>query len=508
MTAQKLSVGIGPEIKIDRAVGFWGHLHANASGHYVLLTETTTGWFGGGTVEPILQKYDRNFNLVFSKEIQVDDKDINFGNMLYGKGHFLFCTQQLDKSDRKATFHVTKIGMDGKTGKPAKVATVTYKEKNDLPNFINWRISDDSTKLLLATLADDNDDDLSAKTAITVMDNHAEKIWAKGFTLPYSQEQLTLRSWTVSNNGDVYMLAKVFDERRSKSTKKVDGKKVPAYRMIIFHFKQGIDTPKEYVLGLNNSFVTDVTFKLSPQNDLYCAGFYSNDTKGVLQGVFFTRINGATGEVTLATKKEISDKDLANLDTSKDRSGDKGLESSFEFNNLIVRSDGSIVMLAEDAYFYTSTYRVGNSWVTRTTYVNNEVFVGSISAEGIFEWVRVVPKKQIFEDTRVFSGYSYMIDDQNLYILYNDDEDNLDRKLTEKARRISSFRDAVASVVTIDRQGEMKRKKLFDAKEDADALMAPGNSRQIGPEELFFTTTRFKLLSKKRMRLGLMEVKK
>lgn len=52
----------------------------------------------------------------------------------------------------------------------------------------------------------------------------------------------------------------------------------------------------------------------------------------------------------------------------------------------------------------------------------------------------------------------------------------------------------------------MERRKIFNSKEDADALMAPGEGRQISPNELFFVTTRFKVFGAKRVRMGLVRV--
>lgn len=504
--AQKVAVEIGPEIKIDKDMNFWGHLHSDAKNHYVLLIESQMGFFSRKGISPILQKYDRKFNLVFSKELKVDDDDISFGNMLYGKDKFLLCTQTREKKAKKVTYSSTIIDMDGKVGKPQKVAVVQYSDKDDEPTGVSWKMSDDTTKMMVATVADDNDDDLKAKVMVAVHDNQLNKLWNKAFTLPYTQEQLSARSWTVANDGQVYLLAKVYDEKRNKESKKKDGKRKPAYKMIIFRFDAASEKPKEFVLALQEKFVTDVTFKLSPTNDLTCAGFYANDTKGIIQGVFFTRINGQTGNVDMATKKELSSKDIANLDTSKDRGGDEGLDAEYTFNELILREDGGIVVAAEEEYSITTTSMQGNRMVTRTTYYNNEIFITSIGPSGTIEWVKVIPKKQIFSGTNMFNGYMHMVSGSNMYFLYNDDEDNIKKPLSAKAKRISSFKDAVAALVTVTSDGSMKRRQVFDSKEDADALMVPSNGEQISPNELFFVTTRFKLFGKTRLRMGLVRV--
>lgn len=218
------------------------------------------------------------------------------------------------------------------------------------------------------------------------------RLWGKSFTLPYTQEQWTIRSWTLANDGQVYLLGKVYEEKRNQESKKKNGKRRPAYKMVIFRFDQTIEKAQEYRLDLQDKFVTDVAFKLSPKNDLNCAGFYANDTKGVIQGVFFTRLNGQTGTAEVGTRKELSARDLENFDTQKDRSGNEGLDSKFEFNSLLLRDDGGIVVTAEEAYRITTSYYSAGRIYYRTTFYNNEIFITSISPSGQIEWVRMIPK--------------------------------------------------------------------------------------------------------------------
>jgi len=511
MRAQKPVVEIGPEIKIDKDMYFWGHLHSDATGHYVMLMESSGGMtvmgIGGGnrTLKPIVQKYDRKYSLVFSKEFLVDDKDVDFGNMLYASNKFFFCTEQRDKKAKKFTCSIIPVDYNGKAGKVEKVATIQYTEKDDAPSEVIWQMSEDTSKLLVATIADDNNDDLKTKVSINVYDNQLSKQWAKGFTLPYTQEQVTPKNWTITNDGRVYLLAKVYDGSRKKESKKSGDERKPAYQMVLFLFDGTSDKPKESILSFEKKFVTDVTFKLNHDNDLSCVGFYANDTKGVIKGVFFVRIDGKTGAVVNASQKEIPAADLENLDTEKDRSGEKGLDSDYTFGKLILRDDGGVLVTAEKQYITVHTSSSGTSMRTYTIYHNDELFVTSVSPDGKIEWLKVVPKKQQ-GGTRMFNGYSTMVSGSNVYILYNDDEDNIKLPLNHKAKGLSSFKDAAAALVTISSEGKASRRQIFDSKADADALMVPGDGEQISPNELLFVTTRFKILGKTSLRMGLVRI--
>lgn len=499
--AQKSGVEIGPEIKIEKGVQFWKHLHSDASGHYVVLRADDVSLMGYGNRKQIFQKYDRKFELVFSREFKAENKDIDLDNMLYAKDKFLICTHTNDKGEKKYTCSVRPVDFNGKAGKVQKVVSITYKDKDDRPSEVSWQMSEDTTQLLCATIADDNDDDLKARVSVSVYDNQLNKVWAKNLSLPYSQEQVEAQNWRLANDGQVYLLAKVYDGSRKKESKKIGDKRRPAYRLILFRFNGTDEKAKETVLSLDNSFVTDVTFKLNHINDIICAGFYAEDTKGVVLGVFYIRIDGKTGAVMTTSKKEFLKEELAQLDTKKDRSGDQGLDSDYKFNELILRDDGGVLVTAESVY---KTVYMENNGVTMrqvTIYHKDELFVTSVGPDGNIDWVKVIPKRQEGSE-KMFIGYMTMYSDNVLYLLYNDDVDNIKQPLTAKAKGLSSFRDAAAALVTISPDGRASRRKIFDAKEDADALMVPENGAQISPDELFFVTTKFKFLGKTRLRLG------
>jgi hypothetical protein len=156
----------------------------------------------------------------------------------------------------------------------------------------------------VATYADADDKELRTKISLTVQSSDLEKLWGRGFTLPYSQEQFSFENLTLGNNGKVYLLAKIYDDNNNKESKKENGKLVPAFRMIIFQFDPNSDKPSEVRLDLGEKYITDLTFKLDAKGgDLNCAGFYSNDRKGIVQGVFSALINGQTGKAMTANLK-------------------------------------------------------------------------------------------------------------------------------------------------------------------------------------------------------------
>ncbi len=506
--AQKVNISIGPEMSVDKDLSFWGHLHHDASGHYVLLSESDGSDFKTRNKHaPMLQKYDQKFKFIFSKPLLVNQEDISFGSFFYAIDKFILCTQQYVARDKTLSFHATNVSLEGKLGKPQRLAQIQWNNKDDEPQKVDWVMSEDTTKLLVASYADNDDDDLRTQVTLLVHDDKLQRLWGKGFTLPYTQEQFLFKKWTLANDGKVYLLAKIYDDKDNKESVKEAGKRKPAYKLVVFRFDGDREQPTEIRMELGDKYVTDVTFQLSPQGDLSCAGFYSNDRRGVVQGVFFSRISGETGEAVMANLKAFTAEDLALFDTDKDQSGDEGLGREFEFNRIVIRDDGGVVVTAEQAYRIITRYRSGTFWYTRITYYNNEICVTSISPQGEIDWVRTIPKKQIMAETDMFSGYTMMVSGSKLYFLYNDDEDNLKKPLTAKAKRISSFADAVGTLVTVGADGKMSRELAFNVKEDTNkGLIVAQHCKQTGPDEMFFLTTRYQFLSRPKLSMGLLKV--
>ncbi|HOY20266.1 MAG TPA: hypothetical protein PLC89_23340, partial [Haliscomenobacter sp.] len=121
--AQKVNISIGPEMSVDKDLSFWGHLHHDASGHYVLLSESDGSDFKTRNKHaPMLQKYDQKFKFIFSKPLLVNQEDISFGSFFYAIDKFILCTQQYVARDKTLSFHATNVSLEGKLGKPQRLA--------------------------------------------------------------------------------------------------------------------------------------------------------------------------------------------------------------------------------------------------------------------------------------------------------------------------------------------------------------------------------------------------
>ena len=500
--AQKASFAISLDLPLEPKMVFWGHLHSDVTGHYVLLAKGGTSSSANNPTRPTLQKYDRNFKLLYSKEFRLFKGD--FGNMLYFGNKFLFCTEITDNKAKDFACVVRIVDMNGNFSLPQPVGHIEYQHKSNQPIRAKWLVSKDTSKFLAALIMDDN---ARLRISLNVHDHQLQKIWSKDFILPYKSAQLINRTWMLANNGQVYLLSKVYKNVLEEEWKIIDGKRQPAFEWKLFHFDPNLEKVQELSITLTDKIVTDLAFELNPQNDMICAGFYADDYNKVIQGIFIKRLNGQNGTEELVNSQAITQQEMQGFHTQEDQGGNLGLDARFHLNNLLLHDDGSIIMTAEQAYNNTQFFQSGKyGGGSETTFYNNEILLINIRPDGQIEWVRMIPKKQEFSNSTAFSGYTLLANDVSLYFLYNDDADNTNTSFSYSPNKITNFRNAIAALVTVSSTGKLSRQKVFNAQEDAGALMVPAAGVQISPEEVFFVTTRTRLMDEAQFKMGVIRL--
>lgn len=508
LTAQKPVVKISPEMKLSKKLSFDSHLHSDASGHYIYFSKLEGSGFFDTDNWPVLEKYDQKFNLVFSKKFELDEKNTSSHGIRYFKGRFIWLVSETKSDDDYIKFFIIPIDLKGKKKKQIPIAKFKYERKKDRPEF-NWAISRDSSKLSFQAYVDNDDDDLKASIYYTVLDSSLTTVWSNQFKLAYTQEQFELMNSLVQNDGSSQILAKIYEGEKAKESKRKEGKRVPAYDIMLFSFSKDSKEPKVVKLELGESFIRGAAMTMSDKNELKCAGFNSTTRSGSLQGMFFMALN-PDGTVQTASKKAFSAADLKAMgkdNTEKNKEGEVGLEDRFKFTNFLLRPDGSAVIVAEQNYLVTRSYYNGRTWTYYTVYYSNDIVAANTDVSGNISRVSVIPKYQSGSNN-LFISHAAIVNGDDIVFFYNEDEDNLEKPINNpKPKPISSFKDAVTVMTVLKPDGKMIRKKLFEATE-LNALFAPNDSRVNSANDLFFIAMKPKVLGKSNFSMGTVTIGK
>ncbi len=514
--SQSGKIKLSPEYKLAKNKILAGHLHSANDGHYMYFYEYK-GLMGGKGTSLVLEKYDSKFKQKFSKKFKAEKKNVYSLSMKYFKGKFAWLMYEKNKGDDYLKYYLAPIDLEGKSSKPKAIAKFKYENRKDFPN-IQWEVSSDTTKILFIAESDRDDKKENYEAYLSVVDNEFNTIWEKKVKLPYSQRRVDTKSWELADDGTVYFVSKVYEDNKTKESKKKKGKKgkkgnkkTPAYDMVIYSMDANKDKPSKYELKLKDAFVKGVKLRVDKMNDLACVGFYGDSKSGPTQGVFYLKLSGEDGSTTFANKRRFTPKELnafGDKNTSKDKkSKDSGLDASFRFDDIVVLENGEIFATAEESYTYTvSTTDRNGIRTSKTYYVSNSIVVININAKGEVRNVGIVPKRQTM-DSRTYQSYAMLRSNDEVYFVYNDDKDNIRKNITDpdKIKKISSLRDCVAVMTTLDKGNKMDREQLFTKKE-AKTLLMPTMSAQISEKKLFFFNSKSQVFSKAKFRFGTLEI--
>ena len=503
-------VKLSPDYKLKKNKTLKGHLHSNSSGHYIYFQESKGMGLSlfNTKVTYVLEKYDRKFQKVFSKEFKSEKKNTYGLNIKYFKGKFAWFMYEKDKKSDQLKFYMVPIDMEGKAAKAKTIAKFKYKRRKDFPT-ISWYVSPDTTKILFVASNDKDSKKENYEAYVSVLDNDFNVLWDKKIKIPVSERRIKTFDYEVTESGEVYFMGKVYESNKQKESKrsKKSRMKKRAYAMNLYKVTDEVEKYEKFDIKINDGFIKGVGVDVDESNNVACVGFFGDTKNGPIQGAFYMKVSGKSGEVEFAKKRRFTPKELDGFgrkNTSRDKkSKDTGLDDEFVFKDIIFKDDGGIIATAEENYLRISrsTDSRGNT-TTTYHYTSNAIVVINIAADGEVENVSIIPKRQTFQ-TPIYGYHATLKTPDQVYFLYNDDNDNFRKNITDpdKYKKISRVKHCIAVLTYIDEDGSLKKQQLFNKKE-ANSVLMPGRSAQIGDNELFFFNIKAKWIAKNGFRFG------
>jgi hypothetical protein len=495
---------------------------ATEGGGFYAYRERQGGAFSNGTAKPIIEYYNANMKLVRSKELDLDvkgkgrfvkdvvmlDRRLWVLSYFYNEKHektYLFA-QEISKSTLNLSKDLVKIAeQDKKNNEKEDVFTVaTSRDSSKLVVFNRQPNSNKQQEFLLA-----------------VFNSEFTELWSKDAKLPYSRKNFGIEDYQVDNQGNVYLLGIIYTEGSARLERR--GKATYQYDIVAYRRDDSTTDSHEYKVDMKDRFVSDLSFKIADDGDLICAGFYSDKGAKSVKGACFFKINPKTYDQTSISSRPFDfkfmtanlsekSKERAKMATAKGDVQDEPELYDYSIDKLITRSDGGVIMIAEQ-YFIDERLRYNNNnygyggWGNTAFYSPyssyydpygtnrynnrqpdyyfnyNDIIVVNIQPDGEIAWSARIPKRQVsVNDFGQYSSYGMSIVADKLYFIYNDDPKNLDPRTT-KIQTENPDKYSVVTIAEVDRNGEVKRSPLFQNKENG-VVVRPKLSKQVGRREL------------------------
>ena len=389
-----------------------------------------------------------------------------------------------------------------------KLAEVETKNAYQEGGFRHHLSKDDSKVLIYSVLPKQKKE--PERFYLQVFDNQLNALWEKKVRLPFNDDRFSVEEYQVDNEGNVYMLGVVYQD---KTRFRRGGK--PTYQYVVLAYREDGEAVEEYKVNLNEKFITDLTFRVAKNGDLVFSGFYSELGTYSVKGTYFFRLNPTTKEIYNKNLKafdfDFLTEFLSEKQTNKaKKAAQKGNVPElyqYSLDDLILRSDGGAVLVAEQYYVerrynndnYYSNVGFGgfnrfnrfgpfyspynNNFNDDYEYHYNDIIVVNIQPNGEIEWTARVPKQQITtNDGGYFSSYAMSIVKDKFYFVYNDNYKNFDPSKKGKFYSFSG-RNAVITLAEINKNGAVVINPLF-SDTDASITTRPKVCKQIGRDEM------------------------
>lgn len=447
----------------------------------------------------ILEHYDKNLSLKKREDLAIkyNDKYTWFENVaLFNDQIFIFCSFRDKKLKKRYLFYqVFDTKTFKKIGELKKLTEFTYKKKRWDGTF-DIEISDGGSKLMvyynLPRIKGD-----AEKLGFQMYNSEFNKIWESEFELPYIDDDFVIKDYFVDDKGNAYLTGLHYESivKNSKNKRKRTGK---ANYRIIQLYEDGNKT-KDFSIDLPNRSVSEIKLKVAENGDLVGAGFY-DDTEmdgynSSINGCFYILVDGETKKIKKSTFKEfdwdtylktLSERQVKKAVKKKEKKEKKGKDVeanlySFYLDDLIIKKDGGVIMVAEQyRYWTTRTSSTTNGVTTYRTnhhYLYGDLFAVDYNQEGDINWSVVIPKLQkTTNDSGYRSSYITSYVNGKLYLVYNDNIKNIydvnnhfrgnwidsDEIRILKLKNMSfKKKTAIVAIATIDADGRHKKEILY-----------------------------------------------
>ncbi len=498
---------LGPEIKSDKKGTLEDIIGMDKEGYYMIRAEPQKFY---------LEKYDHDLNLVKFERIELgkggNRNFIEFAEQLDGE-IYLF-TSQYNSSVKQKILFANKINKQSlkPEGTSVKVAAYSYRSRQD-DGYFDYSVSRDSSKILIYydTPYHGNSGE---KFGLSVFDSQLNHLWSKELVLPFRDKLYEVERYKVDNHGNAYLLGIVY---RGKVRTKRQGR--PNYEYHLLAYNQG-DQYEEYLLNLQNKFITDMQFEISRTGEIICAGFYSDLGKSSVRGTFYLLTDANTKEIKKEYYQEFDPSFLTDFMSEKRAGKGKELER-YNLSQLEIRRDGGVVLIAEQVYikelhnnnnysryqshFYYSSFLSYGHYPYRyyrdpyfnrdseVQYNYNDIMVINIRPNGTIQWAKRIPKRQRSKnDGGRYSSYAISIAKGKMFFVFNDNPKNLHKQSNDrKIYNYTKGKESVVVLVTLNGKGEMKKEALFQER-DTKTTTKPKVCEQISKNHMIIYSERNK----------------
>ena len=351
-----------------------------------------------------LYKYDEQFNRQWYKQVFEQNGKMRVDHVaVLGDNIVVFVEEELPKEEQLVLW-VYQFDLKGNQLSNRKEVNRGSRQKKERME-LNYSLSQNKKRLLCFQKSGKKGEKETLR--FFVFDEKFKAPDEGGIELPWAAEKFVIKSVKVDNRGDVFVLGRVEDSGGEQSP----------FRHYIYLYNSAQKDAVEIPLDFQNHIVTDLSFRVDKEGNILLGGYFSKTSPGSVGGVFYQKIDGTTLKVAVENYEKLPESFLSRYLSQKQLEKGKEL-NDFYLDKIIPRSDGGVLLIGEQYYMTTNSYRdVYGFWYTQTFHHYDDVIVTSISGTGQVEWNSVLYKRQVSESPEQLS-YFDVVTGENLFFFY------------------------------------------------------------------------------------------
>jgi hypothetical protein len=393
----------------------------------------------------------------FRKALLMDDKIIAF---------FCTCPKKKDKNKNKeykivARTYDLDFHLINEKDLVTEVSDLAYDP------FESIKFSPDSSKFAIIAIPDYR---TPTKLTVNIFDLTFEVLDSKDLNFGSQYNNSYLLKYSIDNEGSVYFFYR--DYLKKPGLMKGEGTK---YIYSLYISQVGTNSkdvihyePKSTKTGKH---IIDITYGISGKNEVSFVGFYSNSSKMDINGVFLFKYDIGNEKPKVSDYTAFENSFMQEFLSNKKVEDGAGIPS-YNLDWSIFKEDGSVILIAEEYYSYTSCHTSSNGSSTcNTYYIYGDLLIANIGAEG-----NIINSSKIEKYTRsgvsVANSYMVGVSDGTIHIIYQRNREEV-MKGKEAANSSAPFgwkKGIVAMHSAVKPDGVVETEMLFDCEKEQSAL--------------------------------------
>ena len=419
--------------------------------------------------EAVLEQMSESMKVISAKKLDYESKaTVNFEYMNFDNETIYLYSSTYEGSEDKLVLYREEFNIQGKKTATTNIAKIPLEKKSDYTSFNFSESTDGKTISAFHKQSRKKGDPLFYQIVTFPVSAPENANLFKG-QIKYDGYGLTIDHQEVDNEGKVVFVV------RTQEDKKGD----PLSYLLVYsdnEVSQRID------LEYNNTILDNFSIEKVADGHIKLAGLYltKEKKKSFYQGFFLCTFDLSAKEIKDFSSTPFTKELISKFGKRAAKKGSANTSGNYHVQ-IVENNDGSGYVIAESRNIFTNG--------DKATHVFNEILVANYNQSGELTHLNLIPKAQADSYTRpntsalgivtiyfeppyafkklveLFSSYSAVSEEGVLYIMFNDNDKNDGVKTLDDIKAINSANNEVTRLYSIDGEGKMRSKTLFDNKE-------------------------------------------